>query len=194
MRGEGVLMAIVQTTGQAPSVGWDNLLAGLVGVVLAFLLTEFRRARERSSERSGIARLLHAEISWNLNVLRNYDPRLLVMPDQAIGRGPYEEPTLIKRQVLPLVRLDAWRESRVRIAALLNRESFSALEAYYRELENLLDVKPVAVYDTAHRDEMRIANKDAKDRIDRLEQLQASVRSTLEVHIEPPWQERWFDL
>jgi hypothetical protein len=111
-----------------------NIIVGaLLGALVTFVFSEVRQARQRVSEKSGLARLLLAEIEHN-------------SPDRA-------SPTVIvgKRIVQAYVahppKLEAWKETRVRLAQLLDPEDFVALTNYYQIVQKLTDdATPISVF------------------------------------------------
>jgi hypothetical protein len=108
-------------------MGVANLVSGLVGALLVFLLTtvytEVREARQRARERSGLARLLETELQRQSDVL---------MP---------EEMSEVRREIAQGgLTQDVWLECRVRMAQLVDRGTFYGLEIYYREVDQLTRV------------------------------------------------------
>jgi hypothetical protein len=191
---------VAETTGQvatgglaqagASVFGWDTLLGAAVGAVLVFLFTEVREARQRSRQRSGLARLLNAEIGRNSFALRGYDPSKIALPDVVSPRTPTKIREVINIQEFPPVKLEAWQEARTLIAPLLTRKAFDTLEVYYRELEELLDMKPPL------QDEREIGRvrTEAANRIHNLEGLQVHASESLKKYIDPPLHEKWFGI
>jgi hypothetical protein len=72
----------------------------------------------------------------------------------------------------------------------LSRKDFDALEVYYRELEELLDMKPPVPEGQAQE---RVLT-EAKNRIHNLEGLQVLASQALEKYNNPSWRERVFGL
>jgi hypothetical protein len=164
--------------------GWDTLLGAVIGAVLVFLFTEVREARQRSRQRSGLARLVNAEIGRNSTALRLFNPSYIALPDVVVPRtmGSDRPSEVTRVQEFPPVRLEAWREARIALAPLLSRKDFDALEVYYRELEELLDMKPPA---PSKEDEERVLT-EAKNRIHNLEGLQVLASQALKKYLNPP--------
>lgn len=155
----------------------NTLLGAGIGAVLVFLFTEVREARQRSRERPGLAKLLNAEIGQNSHVLRLFDPTAEVEHGWS---GQY----------LPLTR-EAWEECRVKMAQLADRGAFDALEVYYRELQQLTQVRAsgLVAHDPHQVDHVR---EEVRSRIWNLEGLQIRASAAMQAYIAPPWYERWF--
>jgi hypothetical protein len=82
--------------------GWHNLLAAAIGAALVFLL-RLGEARQRS----GLARLLNAEILRNSLALRGYDPSKITLPNVVIPRIETRPREAFNIQEFPRVKLEA---------------------------------------------------------------------------------------
>jgi hypothetical protein len=130
---------VAEVTGQVASgslvdagnsvVDWNTLLGAVVGAGLVFLFTEVREYLQRRRERAGLLKLLDDEIGANSLFLQ------ALAPAAVAARGP-------KAGLSSSLSREAWIECRVRVAQLVNRETFNALAAYYRELQQLREVDP----------------------------------------------------
>jgi hypothetical protein len=164
----------------------DFLFSGIAGAVLAVLgtigYTEVKEARQRSRQRSGLARLLHAEILRNSPILKDYDVSYIIAPDAVIPRTEIRQREVWHIQEMPPVKLDAWQESRATITSLLPKKDFDAVEVYYRELESLLDTKPSANEETAK----QRARTEAENKIRNIEACQLRATEALEKYLRTP--------
>jgi hypothetical protein len=68
------------------------------------------------------------------------------------------------------------------IALLLTRKAFDAVEVYYRELEEVLDMKPSA---PEERDKQRV-RIEAENRIRKIEGHQVHAGEALKKYLDPP--------
>ena len=111
-----------------------SLLSGVLGAFIVFVLTvlwtEIREARQRTRARIGYARLLDAELEANgralSNLRENNDMTWEDLTRALLDRPPSDE---------------AWKEVREPLAPLIKGEDFKALDAYYRLLRVLLELK-----------------------------------------------------
>jgi hypothetical protein len=108
---------------------WNTLLGAAVGAALVFLFTEVREYLQRRRERVGLLKLLDDEIGSNSLFLQALAPAVVA------ARGP-------KARLSASLAREAWTECRARVAQLVNRETFDALAAYYRQLQQLREVDP----------------------------------------------------
>lgn len=101
-----------------------SLLSGVIGALLVFCLGFVRELWRDERERRGILRLLLAEMEHNVEVVRTIQN----------SRG-----ALVGSRDLPLMRVDTWRDTRVRAAQLLHSRLLSdVVGGYYSALEALL--------------------------------------------------------
>ena len=113
----------------------DNLFSALVGALLALLLisgyTEIRQRRQGVRECAGLARLLLYEFRRN-EYLKTVRTR-----EQPAANGEEQEVLSVTGENRP--SLQAWMEVRARLAQLMKREDFNALDEYYSTLQSLVD-------------------------------------------------------
>ena len=114
----------------------DNLFSALVGALLALLLTtgytEIRQRRQGVRECAELARLLVHELT------RNEDQNTVRTREQPAANGEKQEEVLsVTGENRP--SLQAWMEVRTRLAQLMKREDFNALDEYYSILQSLVD-------------------------------------------------------
>ena len=113
----------------------DNLFSALVGALLALLLTtgytEIRERRQGVWECAGLARLLVHEVT------RNEDQNTVATSEQPAANGEEQEVLSVTGENRP--SLQAWMEVRARLAQLMKREDFNALDEYYSILQSLVD-------------------------------------------------------
>ena len=116
-------------------IGSDNLFSALVGALLALLLTtgytEIRERRQGVRECAGLARLLVHEVT------RNEDQNTVGTREQPAANGEEQEVLSVTGENRP--SLQAWMEVRARLAQLMKREDFNALDEYYSILQSLVD-------------------------------------------------------
>ena len=116
-------------------IGSDNLFSALVGALLALLLTtgytEIRERRQGVRECAGLARLLLYEFRRN-EYLKTVRTR-----EQPAANGEEQEVLSVTGENRP--SLQAWMEVRARLAQLMKREDFNALDEYYSTLQSLVD-------------------------------------------------------
>ena len=114
----------------------DNLFSALVGALLALLLTtgytEIRGRRQGVRECAELAGLLVHELT------RNEDQNTVRTREQPAANGEEQEEVLsVTGENRP--SLQAWMEVRIRLAQLMKREDFNALDEYYSILQSLVD-------------------------------------------------------
>lgn len=123
-------------------LGIGNLLSGLIGAVLVFLLTivygEVQRLRLRRSERQALLRLVLGEMRKNQAVL--YAVRMELVkterpdpPTQVVGASKDA------LQHMDTFKTDAWQDVRVRLAQLLPGGDSKTLIDHYADLQQALD-------------------------------------------------------
>ena len=107
-----------------------TLLSGAVGALIVFVLTVGSgwvvRTRQRGRELSGLARAIRPEMERNadvLMILRKLKERAALSPEAYQREHPI---------------YDAWRDTRIKLAELMQPEDFRVLSYFYEELE-LLD-------------------------------------------------------
>jgi len=117
------------------AVSFDVLWSGAAGAGLVALFTigytEVREARQRVRARMGYARLLDAEIEDNGRVMEalSYVPQVTW---KALAEGYWlESPPSV----------EAWKEVRAPLAALIKPEDFERLDAHYRRIGVFMDRK-----------------------------------------------------
>jgi hypothetical protein len=117
------------------SVGLDALWSGTAGAILVALFTvgytEVKESRQRVRARMGYARLLEAEIEANGRVAEiiSHSPDVS-WKDLAAGYWLSRPPSV-----------EAWKEARAPLAALIRSEDFERLDAYYRLIGVFIDLK-----------------------------------------------------
>ena len=81
---------------------------------------------------------------------------------------------------------EAWFECRARMAQLVDRESFTALEVYYRELGQLMEVDPA----TPIQEYVDRAAAEVEYRINNLKGLQTRASTAMQKYVNPSARER----
>ena len=111
------------------------VLSAVVGAFVALVFGEWREARQRVREKSGLAKLLLAEMKRNSP--DSDEPTVVVDVVVDIERNIRHE--IVQADTSNLPRLDAWRETRTRVAQLFESQDFVLLADYYQILQTLSD-------------------------------------------------------
>jgi hypothetical protein len=150
------------------------LLGAAVGAALVFLFTEVREYLQRRRERAGLLKLLADEIGANSAVLQALNP------EAAASRGP-------KAGLSSSLAREAWTECRARVAQLVNRGTFDALAAYYRQLQQLREVDPPVA--AAPPDVTRFV-REVKEKQSELSRLEPAAVGALRKYLRPSHRDR----
>jgi hypothetical protein len=123
----------VQRVIDDPNLLWSGaagaILGGVVVAAITIGYTEFRENRQRVRERAGLARVIADEVGRNGRLLENSKA------------PPVEEPEV--KEILKvasgtsLPSADAWRESKVRLAQLIDIQDLEAISDYYTIVQSL---------------------------------------------------------
>lgn len=109
-------------------------LGAILGAFASLVFGEWREARQRIWEKAGLARLLLAEVERNSPDRKKPS---VVIKEVVDARGIRHEVVETYTEKPPM--LDAWRETRTRLAQLLESQDFMALADYYQILQTLAD-------------------------------------------------------
>lgn len=100
--------------------------AGLLSVTLVYLLNVLRERRSRKRELKGLLQLIQVEIVHNHFMLKHFWK----------GWGFH---FLLNPAITPM-SMEAWKDSRVRLAQMLSLQQFSEIANYYQNVQWLLDI------------------------------------------------------
>ena len=170
----GLAFAVAVAKAGNSVLDWNTLLGAAIGALLVFLFTEVREYRQRRRERAGLLKLLRAEMDHNHKRLADLDGATGREFDRAGG------------QALP-VSLEAWIECRTKIAQLVDSKTFGDLENYYRQCQDLKDMRPASSRDRSQlkrkQDEWR---RESVDKIEELRKQALIARDGMKKYVRVP--------
>lgn len=121
---QGETTVVVQEAATS-GIGLSELLSGFIGALIVFGLQFLQGRLRRRRELTGLARLVHNEITHNDLTLHD----LYLYPKRALT------------DVTVTLRLDIWESARVRLAEMMPADNFGSLAYYYLFLQELKHIQ-----------------------------------------------------